>query len=787
MSSRNIIIFILSLVSLIMGHSFSVWAQNVTLSGYIKDASNGEALIGATIYFENIQRGASTNSYGFYSVTVPAGEHQVLVRHLSYDNISQKLNISQNLSYNFELQPKGFQLSEVTITERKPDHNVSSTEVGVVSISSATVKKLPIIFGEADVLKAIQLMPGVQSAGEGNSGFYVRGGGPDQNLVLLDEAVVYNTGHLFGFFSIFNNDAIKDVKLIKGGMPAQYGGRLSSVLDVSMKDGNNKEFHGEGGVGLIASRLTLEGPIVKDKGSFIVSGRRTYVDLVMKPFLKGSAKNSGYFFYDANLKANYEITDKDKIFLSAYFGRDAFKFKSASEQFGINMPWGNFTSTLRWNRQISPKLFVNTTAVYNDYDFTFEGGQEDLKIKMFSGIRDWNGKLDFDYFAHHNHLIKMGANYTYHTFIPNQVSGQAIEEFKPEQGDKKFAHELGAYISDEFNIGERLKVNAGLRFSWFGQVGPYTSYETDHNMNPLDSMVYKPGELVEDYWGIEPRLNARLKLGTNNSLKASFTRTNQYIHLVTNNGTTLPTDIWVPSTKMVKPQISYQYTLGYFHNFLDNSLETSVEVYYKDLQNQIEFRQGYTPTTFRDPELDFVFGKGYAYGAEFFVQKTQGDFTGWVGYTLSWTERLFKELNDGVKFPAKYDRRHDVSVVLNYELNPQWNFSTVFVYATGNSITLPTGFYIIDGELVQDYSRLNEYRIFPYHRLDLSVNYTPKQKKPRRWQSSWNFSIYNVYSRQNPYIIFVEPEGTITTDFEIKVKQISIFPILPSITYNFKF
>lgn len=766
----------------------SVLAQkNTTLSGYIQDAGSGEKLIGASLYFPDLQKGTITNSYGFFSITLPAGEHKMILRFIGYENIEEVVNLKESLDKTYRLKKSGVSLAEVVITERRADENISSTDVGVVNISMATVKKLPILFGEADVLKAIQLMPGIQSAGEGNSGFYVRGGGPDQNLVLLDEAVVYNTGHLFGFFSIFNSDAIKDVSLIKGGMPAQYGGRLSSVLDVTMKEGNNQEFHGEGGVGLIASRLTLEGPIVNDKGSFIVSGRRTYVDVVMKPFLNKKARNNGYYFYDMNLKANYKITKKDHLYLSSYFGRDAFKFKGESGNFNIRMPWGNFTSTLRWNRQWSPKLFMNVAAIYNEYDFTFEGGQEDLNIQLYSGIKDWNGKVDFDYFVHPNHLVKFGMNYTYHTFIPNQVSGKAISDFTPEQGNKKFAHETSFYIADEFAIGDQLKINAGLRYAFFSQVGPYTAYDFDENLNATDSISYGSGEVAKTYDGWEPRLNARWQFDDYSSIKGSFTLTNQFIHLVTNNGSTFPTDIWMPSTAHIKPQKSLQYSLGYFRNFLDNDIETSVEVYYKDLQNQLEFRPGYTPTTFRDPEHDVVFGSGRAYGAEFFVRKNAGKLTGWIGYTLSWTDRLFPELNEGNRFPAKYDRRHDLSIVLSYPITPKWELSGVFVYASGNAITLPTGFYIIDNQLVQDFSKINEYRIFPYHRLDLSMNYTPKSKKDRRWQSSWNFSVYNVYSRQNPYILFVDTEGSPATGLDVKVKQISIFPILPSVTYNFKF
>jgi hypothetical protein len=762
--------------------------KNVSLSGYVKDALSGETLIGAAIYVNEAKQGGITNAYGFYSLSVPPGSYSVRVSYMGYLTQTQQVNLLENKALDFSMQPQGSAIEEVVITDRRKDENVQGTQMGTVTLSTETIKKLPVVFGESDILKAIQLLPGVQSAGEGNAGFYVRGGGPDQNLVLLDDAVVYNTGHLFGFFSIFNSDAIKSTTLIKGGMPANYGGRLSSVLDVSMKDGNLKEYHGEGGLGLIASRLTLEGPIVKEKGSFMLSGRRTYIDFIMQPFLKGNTKGSGYYFYDANLKANYRLGPKDRVYLSGYFGRDVFSFNSSEGTFKAHIPWGNATGTVRWNHQFNDKLFVNTTAVYNDYNFEFNGAQNDFDVKFASGIRDWNAKVDFDYYSSFHHNFKFGLNYTYHTFTPNQVSGRTGEtELAPNNALIKYAHEAGLYVLDEFDLAPWLKINAGLRYSYFGQVGPYTRYNLDDNGNRLDSLAFGSGKLVKDYGGLEPRLNMRFGINDATSVKASVSKSYQYIHLVSNNGTTLPTDIWMPSTYLVQPQKSWQYSLGVFKNFFDNALETSVEVYYKDMQNQLEYRSGYTPTSFRDAELDLVFGRGYAYGAEFFIHKTSGKFTGWLGYTLSWTWREFKDLNQGMRFPAKYDRRNDLSIVGSYEFNKKWTVSGVFVFGTGNAITLPTGYYFIEQNLIQDYSKINQYRIFPYHRFDLSVIYTPRGESKRKWKGSWAFSIYNIYNRYNPYILYVDTEGTLNTGTNIKVKQVSIFPILPSITYNFKF
>lgn len=769
--------------------AFCGFAQSkVTLSGYVKDSRSGESLIGSAIYLTEARLGTVTNAYGFFSLTVAAGTYNLRVSYIGYAGYDQTIQLVENQQLDIELDPQSVIGEEIVITGRSPDENVSTTDMGTVTLSVETIKKLPVIFGETDVLKALQLTPGVQSAGEGGSGFYVRGGGPDQNLVMLDDAVVYNTGHLFGFFSVFNADALKNVTLIKGTMPASYGGRLSSVLDVSMKDGNNQSFHGEGGIGLIASRLTLEGPIVKDKGSFMLSGRRTYVDILTKPFLKKENRGSGYYFYDLNLKANYQLGKRDRLYLSAYLGKDVFTFKSGDSDFRLNIPWGNKTASLRWNHQFGAKLFMNATAVYNEYAFEFSGVQKDFDIGLRSAIRDWNGKIDFDYYPLAGHHIKFGGVYTYHRFIPNQFSGRTGDTaLLPQNPNLKYAHEAAAYIQDEFKIGDFLVVNAGIRYSWFGQTGPFTRYAFDASGARTDSAVFKTGDLIQAYDGWEPRLNARFRLGSNSSIKLGITKTNQYIHLVSNNGSTLPTDIWVPSTSMVRPQRSWQYALGYFRNFLDNQLETSVEVYYKEMANQVEYRSGYTPTSTRDPEYDFVFGSGQAYGAEFFLNKTRGRWTGWIGYTLSWTWRKFPELNDGLRFPAKYDRRHDLSLVASYELNDKITFSGVFVYGSGNAITLPTGYYFVEQALVQDFSKINEYRIFPYHRLDLSMVFTPRPNSQKRWRGSWAFSIYNVYSRLNPYILYVDSEGSLSQGTDIKVKQISIFPIIPSITYNFKF
>ena len=777
-------------ISLILFLFFlSVQAQKkFTLNGYVKDTTSGESVIAATIAIDG--KSVTSNQYGFYSVTLEEGEYDVLVSHVSYLAQSFHLSLRNNLAHNIYLVSKSAALNEVVVYSRRRDANVRNAQMGRIDLSINQIKNIPSFLGEVDILKTIQLLPGVRNAGEGNAGFYVRGGGPDQNLILLDDAVVYNTGHLFGFFSIFNSDAIKNTSLIKGGMPAQYGGRLSSVLDVSMKDGNSNQFQGEGGIGLIASRFSFQGPIKKDKASFIVSARRTYIDALVKPFVKKSSNfyGSGYYFYDLNAKVNYRFSEKDRLYLSGYFGRDVFTFNNSELSFKANIPWGNSTGTLRWNHVFNRKLFANTTLVYNDYHFSFGASQNNFDIKLSSGIRDGNAKIDFDFYPSGKHKLKFGGLMTYHKFIPNVTSGrQDSTIFTPSSEGEKHALENALYVQDDWDLSEKVKINTGLRWSSFTQIGPYTKYVRDANQNKLDSTVYGALEKIKNYHGLEPRVTIRYAAGALTSIKASVTRNLQFIHLVSNAGTTLPTDLWVPSTFRVRPQISWQYAAGVFRNFNNNEIETSVEVYYKRMQNQIEYREGYTPSL-RDPEEEFIFGRGWSYGTEWFVNKVRGRLTGWVGYTLSWTWREFPELNGGEKYPAKYDRRHDLSVVATYEGNKRWKFGAVFVYGTGNATSLPERFYFINGVLTQEYSGINQYRLPAYHRMDLSATYTPQSKKKKKVQSYWVFSVYNIYSRKNPYFIYFNQSGSpYTGSVKVEARQVSLFPVLPSVTWNFKF
>ena len=813
------ILLFLSSVSLVKSQE----KQKFTISGYVKDASTGELSIGATVYLKELMNGGNTNQYGFYSITVEKGTYHFIASYVGYQNYDSVIVLDKDIRINVDLKPTATNMKEVEVSSEKSDKNVSSTNVGQVKLDMAEIKKLPAFMGEVDILKTIQLLPGVKSAGDGNSGFYVRGGGPDQNLILLDEAVVYNASHLLGFFSVFNGDAISSVNLIKGGMPAQYGGRLASVLDISMKEGNNKTYHAEGGLGLISSRFTVQGPIVKDKASFIVSARRTYADALVNLFAKPGTtqKNSGVYFYDFNAKVNYRLSDKDRIFISGYFGRDVMSFNDAAAAFKLGINWGNSTAVVRWNHLFSQKLFMNVSAIFSDYKFSFAAQQSGFEFKLFSGIRDWNAKVDFGYYPNIRHQIRFGANYIFHTFTPTSVSaksGETVFDFGAVKKDK--AHEAAVYLSDDFDLTAKIKIAAGLRYSYFEQIGPFDRYQKDPITGQTSGVThYSSNQKVADYGGLEPRINIRFQLGPKSSIKASYTYNLQYIHLASLSSLTLPTDTWVPCSELVQPQKGTQYSLGYFRNFKDNMYETSIECYYKDLKNQIEYKDGSLPGASVNDNSDnsFVFGKGQAYGTELFIKKRQGKFNGWVGYTLSWTTRTFPDLNGGQTFYAKYDRRHDISIVLSYDLSKKWTFSTVWVYGTGNAITIPVSYYFIDGNFVTEYGNKNAFRMPAYHRLDLSATFTPSKEKhierktarvtkryerkgkdvttihvPKKWakdyETNWNISVYNAYNRHNYYILYYANEGSAYDgSLKIKAKGVFLFGIVPSITWNFKF
>ncbi len=787
--------------------AFTAAQPGATISGHVRDATNGEALIGASVFLEGTTQGVATNVYGYYVINVAPGRHTVVMRFIGYEDFRQEVEVRGDVKLAIDARPKAVLVKEVEVTGTRTGGGVDDTRMGTVDVDVQQLNTLPALLGEVDILKTIQYLPGVASNGEGNSGFYVRGGGPDQNLILLDEATVYNASHLFGFFSVFNADAVQHIELIKGGMPARYGGRTSSVLDITMKEGHDKGFHGRGGIGLISSRLTLEGPIVKDRGSFIVSGRRTYIDVLAKPFInpESTFAESGYYFYDINAKANYRIGDKDRVFLSGYFGRDVFDLRGnqpGSPNFRI--PWGNATVSARWNHVFGPKLFMNTTAIYSDYNFSFAGGQDQFKFSLSSGIRDLGLKVDLSQYPSARHRLRYGAQYTWHVYTPSTVEVESAgTEFNIDEPSTLRAHEAAVYVEDEYDFTDALRVNAGVRIGHFAHVGSHLEYLLDERGRSIGTRTYAPGETVRSYSGIEPRLSARYRIDGRSSVKASFNRNLQYVHLASFSSVGLPTDVWVPSGKNVKPQVGVQYAAGYFRELWAGRYEGSVELYYKDMLNQIEYAEGASPQDGGNTNYDalLVFGKGWSYGAEFFLKRRLGRFTGWGGYTWSRTMRLFPDVNEGREFPSRWDRRHDGSLVLSYELNDRWTFGGTFVYSTGQATTLPVQRYWIEGRLVSRFSERNGFRMAPYHRLDLAATLKNKPTRTitdkatgetttveRRYRSSWTLAVYNAYDRANPYFYYFTTEGhTGSGDLRVLAKQVSLFSILPSITWNFEF
>lgn len=758
--------------------SITAHAQNFTLNGRVKDASNGEDLIGAAVIVEGMSgTGAVTNTYGFYSLTLPEGNYTLSIQYIGYQSSQREIKLNKDLTLDVELREESESLEEVVVSAEAANANVTNTEMSVAKLTPKEVEAVPVIFGEKDIIKMVQLLPGVKTSGEGGSGFSVRGGGLDQNLILLDEAPVYNASHLLGFFSVFNSDAIKDVTLYKGGMPAEYGGRASSVMDVIMKDGNSKRFGASGGIGLISSKLTLEAPIVKDKGSFIVSGRRTYADVFLKLSSNEDLNNTALYFYDLNLKANYQITDRDRIFISGYFGRDNFGF---ADEFGFN--WGNATGTFRWNHIFNDRLFGNTSVIYSDYDYEFNIGAGDELFALSSGIKDWNLKQDFTYFLNSDNTIKFGGNVIRHNFVPGQISSGQESSFTADDIEQQFAIEGAAYIQNEQKVGNRWSFAYGLRYSIFDYMGPGVAYEIDDEGNVLSEQEYDDWETIEIYHGFEPRASAKYLLNEVSSVKLAYNRNYQYMHLLSNSTSGSPTDRWVPSSNNVKPQIADQIAVGYFRNFKDNMFEFSAEVYYKDMQNLIDYRTGADLVFNSSVETELVYGDGMAYGVELLLRKTKGKFTGWVGYTLSRSLRKFDDIDDGKIFPSRQDRIHDLSVTAIYNFHPKWTASANFIFYTGDAVTFPSGRYEVDGRQVPYYTERNGYRFPSYHRMDLGLTWMVK--KTKKFESSWNFSVYNVYGRENPYIInFEENEDT----GQVEAVQFSLFKAIPSISYNFRF
>jgi hypothetical protein len=764
----------------------AVAQQKFTISGKIADKETGETLIAASIFAQKAGVGTSSNEYGFYSLTLPANDSfEIRFSYIGYGDVVKKIFLTANQTLNVELS-SGQTLDEIVVSAESYREELNSTQMSVTKLSMKEAKIIPALFGEVDIIKTLQLKPGVQSGGEGSSGVFVRGGGSDQNLFLLDEAVVYNPSHLFGFFSTFNSDAVKDVKLYKGGFPAQYGGRLSSVIDIRMNDGNRKKLSGTGGIGLIASRLTLEGPIVKDKGSFVVSGRRTYVDVFTRAINEYNETQyddptiiPDYFFYDLNGKANYDITEKDRVYLSGYFGNDKFNFGAGN--FDINFFWGNRTATARWNHIFSPKLFMNMTTTYSAYEYKLTNDLANFSFELGSEIADYGSNIDFSYAPNNQHAIRFGISGIYHEFgIGRLQAGSSDGSISFNAGTDLNGSQFGVYFNDDITFNSKLSLSAGLRASAFQN---------------------------DDTWdyGLEPRFSMKYSSSENMSFKLSYARMKQYLHLVSNSGASLPTDIWYPTTEKVRPEVSDQIAGGASYVINDEWL-ISNELFYKWLGNQIDFRDGANLFVNDNLEDEFVFGKGWSYGNEFYIERTKGKVTGWIGYTLAWSWRQFEDILDGQKFPYRSDRRHDISVVAMYNINEKWTLSGAFVYSTGSAVSIPEGWFFsqdISGtnfNLVPLYTDRNSYRIPAYNRLDLGVVRNFKHK----WGTSdLTMSVYNAYDRRNIYFIYMDsnideltelPDGTnrplTETDLANVVyspKQVSLFPVLPSITWNFKF
>ncbi|MBL4625500.1 MAG: TonB-dependent receptor [Flavobacteriales bacterium] len=762
--------------------SFFSFAQKHTLSGYVTDAESGESLIGVTIYVEEMKAGTVTNVYGFYSLTIPEGTYNITYSFIGFQAVSEQIELTQSFKKNIELGMSSEALKEVVIEAEADDHNIRSTEMSSVKMSMAEIRKLPVLFGEVDVLKTITLMPGVQAAGEGNTGFYVRGGGPDQNLILLDGAPVYNASHLGGFFSVFNADAIKDITLMKGGIPSQYGGRLSSVLDIKMSEGNQRKTVVKGGIGVIASRLTIESPffgLTKDKASFIVSGRRTYADMFLKLSSNPQFKGIKLYFYDLSAKVNYKINDNNRVFLSGYFGRDVFNF---SDSFGFD--WGNRTGTLRWNHLFNDKLFMNTSVIYSDYNYDFSIKLDDsTKFVLSSGIRDYNLKADLQYFPNTKNNIRFGANVIHHTFIPGEfdmfVNDSSIQDFSI---IAKKAFEYSLYIGNDHKLTDKISANYGVRWNSFSIIGPGEEYTYEEDLI-TDTVVYEQFEFGKTYSGFEPRISVNYTINSKSSVKASYNRMRQNVHLLSPSSSGTPVDLWLPTTSIIAPEISDQVALGYFRNFKKNRFESSIEIYYKDMQNQIDYKPGTNVLLNPTVESDLLFGRGTSYGAEFLIRKKKGNFTGWVGYTLARTERKYETIDNGEVFPSRYDRTHDVSVVASYTITERLTVAATWVYNTGNAVTFPSGKYQFEGETINFYTEKNGYRMPAYHRADLSI--TLDGKKREKFGSSWNLSIYNIYNKKNVYsITFRDSE---TNKGTTEAVRLSLFGIVPAITWNFKF
>ncbi|MFT3703935.1 MAG: TonB-dependent receptor [Agriterribacter sp.] len=757
-------------------HSYA--QQKFTISGTVRSQKTGETIIGASIRAGNT--GTTSNDYGFFSLTLEKGKYTIEATSVGLQIKKQEITLDKDITLNITLGEEEKTLDNVTIVASAKSRSLSSPQMGIERLTAKDIKNIPALLGERDVLKTVQLLPGIKSAGDGNSGFFVRGGAADQNLILLDEATVYNASHLLGFFSTFNSDAIKDVTVYKGGMPAQYGGRLSSVLDVKMNDGNNQDYSVSGGIGLISAKLNVEGPIQKDKSSFLVTARRTYADMFLKLSKDSTLNNNKLYFYDLNAKMNYSIGDKDRIFISGYFGKDRL---AAGQTFGLD--WGNATGTLRWNHIFSNKLFSNTSAIFSNYDYniSIRSGANDFDI--FSQIRDWNLKQEFQWYLNSRNNIKFGFNTVYHTIRPGEVTPASDNSsINASLLQRRYSWENALFATNTWKASDKLNITYGIRLTAFSVLGKGDFYNVDANGNVIDTLSYKKGQFVKTYINPEPRVAASYQLNTTTSVKASYVRNVQNLHLISNSTTSSPTDKWVASTNIIKPEISDQVSIGYYKNLWDDNYELTVETYYKSMQHQIDYRDGANVYINSDAiETQLLFGKGRAYGIEFQFKKKVGKFTGWLSYTLSKTEKKIDGINNNNWYNARQDRTHDIALVASYQLSKKWTVSANWVFYTGNAVTFPAGKYTVDNQVVFYYTERNGYRMPSYHRLDLGATWLLKQKK--KFSSELSFSLYNAYGRENAYTIsFRQSESD---PDKTEVVQLALFKFIPSVSYNFKF
>ena len=746
--------------------------QSFVVSGSVKDKQTGESLIKAVVRIQELPNaGIISNEYGFYSLSLPKGNYSVVVTQVGYETLVQKIKLDSSQTINFFLQTKNV-LKEVVVESSRKNDNLTKAQMGTETINMAAISKVPVIFGEKDLLKTIQLLPGVKSAGEGNSGFFVRGGGADQNLILLDEAPVYNATHLLGFFSTFNSDAIKDATIIKGNSASQYGGRLSSVLDVKMKEGNNQDYTVNGGIGLISSKVSIEGPLQKNKSSFILSGRRTYADMFLKATEK--FKDNILYFYDLNAKANYQINTKNKVYISGYFGRDEL---GLGQDFGID--WGNKTGTIRWNKIISNKLFLNTSLIYSDYNYNVKLKNGETNFNINSNIKDVNLKQDYTFYANGTNTLRFGFNTILHTITPSTFSGTVINSVSKEGRN---GLENAFYLTNNYRATNQLTIDYGMRVSMYTLMGGDV-YNIFENGTVVSSIKLNKSSFGKTYINPEPRITTNYRINDETSIKAGYARNVQHLHLLSNSVASSPSDQWIGNSYNIKPEIADQISVGYVTKVFKSNFELTTEAYYKYLQNQIDYKDGAEINTVSDVESVLLYGIGRAYGLEFLLKKKEGRLTGWIGYTLSKTERKIEGINGNDWYNARQDRTHDISVVGIYDLNDRWSISGVFVYNTGDAVTYPTGKYTIQGQTLYQYAARNANRMPAYHRLDFSATY--EKNKTKRMHGSWNFSLYNVYGRENAFRISFKDDPNDPT--RTQIIRTALFKWVPSVTYQFKF